>query len=736
MTTTTLRAAGLALLLPLTLAWPALAAPGASPTQAPSIPATLAVPDYPETRRVAQVDTLHGQRIEDPYRWLEDDRSPETAAWVAAQNRVTDAWLAQLPFREALRTRLTQLTDFARATVPERRGDWLYYRHNTGLQNQNLIVRQRVAGGPMETVLDPNTLSADGTTAVRQFSIDPAGRWAAYTVSIGGSDWQQIRVLDLRTGQTLPERIDWVKVSGLAWAGDGFFYSRYPAPADGRVLSAKNERHQVAFHRIGTPVAEDALVHDDPANPQRFHWLSTSEDGRWAVLSISDRGRGQRGNALWVKDLSKPEARFVPVVAEPGVSSFTFVDTLGTGADARLLVRTNHRAPNGRAVLIDPAAPDEARWTTVVPERAQPIQQVHAAGGRIFVLRLQDATTRVEVLRADGTPEREVQLPGLGEAEGFDGRADDRAVYYRYASFDRPPTIYRYELASGRSTPFLAPTVAGFDPADYTVRQVFVPSKDGTRVPMFLVHRRGLAADRRHPVLLYGYGGFNVSLTPWFSAQRVALLEQGVVFAVANLRGGGEYGQAWHHAGTRLRKQNTFDDFIACAEWLIDQKITEPAKLAIEGGSNGGLLVGVAINQRPDLFAAALPQVGVMDMLRFHKFTIGWNWIPDYGTPDDPAEFKVLHGYSPLHNIREGVRYPAVMVTTADHDDRVVPAHSFKYAAMLQAKAARANPALIRIETKSGHGASSTAKRIELATDTYAFLLHTLGVGFRREASR
>jgi len=379
-------------------------------------------------------------------------------------------------------------------------------------------------------------------------------------------------------------------------------------------------------------------------------------------------------------------------------------------------------------VLVDPVVPGPAHWATVVPERPQALDSVGAAGGRIFVRRMQDATSRVEVLRPDGTLERRVDLPGLGDAEGFIGRADDDAVYYGYTSFDRPPSVWRYDIASGRSTPFFEPSVAGWDPSAYTVRQVFVPSKDGTRVPMFLVHRQGLQTDGRNPTLLYGYGGFNVSMKPWWSSQRVALLEQGVVFAVANIRGGGEYGEAWHQAGARLAKQNTFDDFIACAEWLVQQRITDSSRLAVQGGSNGGLLVGAVINQRPELFAAAIPEVGVMDMLRFHKFTIGWNWIADYGNPDDAAEFAVLRGYSPLHNIRAGARYPAVLVTTADHDDRVVPAHSFKYTAALQALAARDKPVLIRIETQSGHGASSTTKLIDLAVDRFAFLFRSLGV--------
>ena len=700
------------------------AAPPLAAQLLPSL-APNAAPDYPLTRQVEHVDTYHGQRVADPYRWLEDDRSAETAAWVAAQNRVTDTYFERIGFRADLQTRLTQLFDHPRRTVPERRGNQLYYRANTGLQNQNVVWRQAGPDGKPELVFDPNTLAADGTTRLGQFVLQPSGRHAAYTLSQAGSDWQELRVLDLATRTPLPERLQWVKVSGIAWAGDGFFYSRYPAPAAGTELSARNDDHRVYFHRIGTPQSADELVYADAARPQRFHTVATTEDGRWAVLSVSERGSGRRGNALFVRDLRSEDKTFRPLVPDIGDASFSLVEQHA----GRLLLRTDDGAPNGRIIAVDPARPGREHWQTVVAERAdEALRGASLAGGRLFVLTLKDVSSRAYVHMPDGRLEREIALPGLGTASGFGGQADDTGIFYSYTSFDTPPVTFRYDVASGQSSVHHRTVVPGYDPADYVTRQVFFTSRDGTRVPMFLVHRKGLVAHGLNPTLLYGYGGFGVSQLPAFSAQRLALLEQGVVFALANLRGGAEYGRAWHQAGTKLKKQNTFDDFIAAAEWLHQARITSPEKLAIQGGSNGGLLVGAVINQRPELFAAAVPQVGVMDMLRFHKFTIGWNWIADYGSSDNADEFKALLAISPLHNIRPGQRYPAVLVTTADHDDRVVPAHSFKYTATLQSRADRMRPVLIRVDTRSGHGASNTSKQIASAAEVYAFLLHTLGV--------
>lgn len=686
---------------------------------------------YPPTRTVDHVDTYHGTTVADPYRWLEDDRSAETAAWVAAQNRVTDDYFSRLPARSALQQRLAALWNHAREGVPVQRAGWLYFSANSGLQNQAVWMRRPVAGGPAEVVLDPNTFSADGTTRLGVFSIAPSGRHAVYALSTGGSDWLNYRVLDLQTLQPLADDLRWVKVSGVAWAGDGFFYSRYPAPPEGRALSAVNERHQVFFHRLGTAQADDRLVYENPDHPQRFHTVSTTSDGRFAVLSISDRGRGQRGNALWVRDLKgPPDAAFRPLAPANGAvgdDSFVLVDSL---PDGRIAVRTLRGAPNGRVVAIHPLHNAKADWTTLVPQRDEALRGATRVGNRLFITTLKDVSSRVYVHRLDGRLLQALPLPGLGTVAGFDGGEADTTAYFSYTSFDQPTSIYRVGLDGGVPELLTTPNIPGYTPGQFTTRQVFFTSRDGTRVPMFLVHRRGLKMDGQRPTLLFGYGGFNVSQLPGFSASRLALLEQGFVFALANIRGGGEYGQAWHRAGTKLNKQNTFDDFIAAAEWLQREGVTRRDRLAVQGGSNGGLLVGAVINQRPELFRAAVPQVGVMDMLRFQKFTIGWNWVADYGSSDNAEEFAVLRAYSPLHNLRPGALYPATLVTTADHDDRVVPAHSFKYAAALQATVSKQRPALIRVQTASGHGASNTAKLIEGTAEVYAFLLHELGVAW------
>jgi prolyl oligopeptidase len=679
---------------------------------------------YPPTRKVDHVDTYHGTAVPDPYRWLEDDNSAETKAWVDAQNKVTFAYLERIPFRAPLKARLEKLFDYPRYSAPTRRGNRFFFTRNSGLQNHAVHYVQTGLEGPPEVLLDPNTFSADGTTRLGTFALSRSGSHAVYGISKGGSDWQEYRVLDTVTRKTLDDRLDWIKVSGAAWHGDGFYYSRYPAPEKGHELSSKNEHHKVYFHRLGTPQSADALVYEDAANPQRFHGVRTTEDERFAILTVSDRGKGRKGNALFVRDLAAGDKAFAPLIPGIGDDSFSVIENVG----GKLLVETDAGAPNGRVVLIDPRSPAPANWTTILPERPEPLRSADVAGGKLFATYLKDVTTRAYVFSLDGTPEHEIVLPGLGAASGFGGRADDTLVFYTYTSFDVPPTVFRYDIASRTSSVYRAPEIPGFRAADYETRQVFFTSKDGTRVPMFLVHKKGLALDGSNPALVYGYGGFGITTAPGFNSQRLALLEQGVVYASVNLRGGGEYGETWHEAGMKLKKQNVFDDCIAAAEWLVANRYTSPAKLAVQGGSNGGLLVGAVINQRPDLFRVAIPQVGVMDMLRFHTFTIGWNWIADYGSSDDSEQFKALFAYSPLHNIKAGAIYPATLITTADHDDRVVPAHSFKYAATLQEKASRTNPALIRIEAKSGHGASNTSKQIETTADVYAFILYNLGV--------
>ncbi|MCC7340041.1 MAG: S9 family peptidase [Bryobacterales bacterium] len=685
-------------------------------------PAWLAAQiSYPAAAKVEHTDTYDGVKVADPYRWLEDSDSPETAAWVEAENKVTSAYFARIPYREAVRNRLRQLYDYARYGAPIRRGEFFFFQKNDGLQNQSVWYVQKGLNGKPEVLLDPNKLSPDGTTRLDSFILSKDGKHVVLALSEGGSDWKTVQVLDVASRKTLQDELKWVKVSEFAWAGNGFFYSRYPEPKDGNVLSAKNENHQVFFHKVGTAQSQDALIFEDPANPQRFHTVTTTEDERYAILNVSDRGKGKDGNALYYEDLSTPGAKFLPIVSEIGNDIYEAVDHVG----GEFLIRTNANAPNGKVAAFTIAT---GAWKDVLPEKPEALRDVKAAAGKIFASYLKDVATRVYRYSTAGRLEAEVKLPGLGNAEGFDGNTDDQFVFYTYSSFDYPPTIFRYDVAANRSSVYRAPVIPGFQSARYETKQVFVTSKDGTRVPMFVVHKRGLKLDGKNPALVYGYGGFNISTNPTFNSMRLALLEQGFIYASVNMRGGSEYGEKWHEAGMKLKKQNVFDDFIAAAEWLVANHYTSPAKLACQGGSNGGLLVGAVINQRPDLFRAAVPQVGVMDMLRFHKFTIGWNWIAEYGSSDNPEQFKTLYAYSPLHNIRTGVKYPAVLVTTADHDDRVVPAHSFKYIATLQEKAAKGRPALIRIETKSGHGASSTEKSIAMAADIYTFLLHELGV--------
>ncbi|MCU0634838.1 MAG: prolyl oligopeptidase family serine peptidase [Gemmatimonadaceae bacterium] len=678
---------------------------------------------YPVTRTVDHVDRYHGTAVPDPYRWLEDDTSAATKQWVDAQNRVTFGYLAGIPYRAALKERLTQLLNYPRLSQPVEKGPWVFFSKNDGLQNQSVYYIQRGMTGTPEVLIDPNTLSTDGTTRVAALTPNKAATHLAYFISKAGSDWQEIQVMELATRRILPDRVRWVKVSGIAWAGNGFFYSRYPTPADTTTaLSSKNENHLVYFHTLGTAQDADQLVYSDPAHPQRFHTVGTTDDERVAILSISDRGQGKDGNAFSVRDLSRGETTWRPIVT-------TFDDQFGVidnDGDA-LLVQTNRGAKNNRVVRIDPANPAEAAWRTVIPEAPEPLGGVQTAGGHLFADYLKDVTTRVREFDYTGRLIREVVLPGVGTAGGFSGERSATSTFFTFTSFTEPPTVYRYDVATGTSTRFRETTLP-FDPTRFEARQVFATSKDGTRVPMFIVAKKGLVLDGTNPTLLYGYGGFNISLPPSFSALRMAFLEQGGVYVQANLRGGAEYGDAWHEAGMKEKKQNVFDDFIACAEWLIANKYTSSKKLAIQGGSNGGLLVGAAMTQRPELFQVALPAVGVMDMLRFHKFTIGWNWIADYGSSDDPAGFQYLKAYSPLHNLKAGTDYPATLVTTADHDDRVVPAHSFKFAAALQQAHGGTRPVLIRIETQSGHGSSSTSKQIEETADVFAFAMYNLGM--------
>ncbi|MFQ3580576.1 S9 family peptidase [Chloracidobacterium validum] len=679
---------------------------------------------YPPSKKVEQVDDYHGVNVADPYRWLEDADSPDTKAWIEAQNKVTFGFLEGIPERARIRERLTQLWNYEKFGVPFQEGGKYFFTRNDGLQNQSVLyVGNNPDGSAARVLLDPNRLSSDGTVALTGYAVSDDGKWLAYGLATAGSDWNEWRVRNVETAEDLPDRIQWVKFSGASWTKDskGFFYSRYDEPKEGNLLQSTNYYQKLYYHRIGTPQSEDQLVYERKDHKEWGFGGYVTDDGRYLGIAVT-MGTSPK-NLIFYKDLTNPEAQVVELIPD-FIADFTPVGNDGT----MFYFRTDWEAPRGRLIAIDITRPEPANWREIIPQTDNKLEGVRFVGGQFIGLYLADAKTQVRVFDRDGKPVREVELPGIGTAAGFGGKPDATETFYAFTSFAQPTSIYRYDLATGKSTLVKQPKVA-FDPDDYEARQVFYKSKDGTRVPMFIAHRRGLKRDGKRPTLLYGYGGFNISLTPAFSPARIAWLEMGGVLAIPNLRGGGEYGEAWHQAGTKLNKQNVFDDFIAAAEWLIREKYTSPAKLAIQGGSNGGLLVGACMTQRPELFGAALPAVGVMDMLRFNKFTIGWAWESDYGSPQNPEEFKALYAYSPLHNLKPGTRYPATLVTTADHDDRVVPAHSFKFAAALQAAHKGDAPVLIRIETKAGHGAGKpTAKLIEEAADIWAFLVKTLQI--------
>ncbi len=676
---------------------------------------------YPVTATTNQVDRLHGVAIADPYRWLEDDNSPQTRAWVEEQNKITFAWLESAVERPALRARLTRLWNYERYGIPFKEGGRYFYSRNDGLQNQSVLYTRTALEAPAEVLLDPNGLSADGTVALSGYAISQDGRHMAYGLSSSGSDWQEWRVRNVQTKEDLADRVNWVKFSGASWSKDGlgFYYSRYDEPAEGARLTKANYYHKLYYHRLGTPQAEDRLVYHRPDQKEWNFQGEVTEDGRYLVISASEGTSPKR--RVFYLDLRQAGAEVTPLLTDFD-AAYDFVDNDGPV----FWFRTDLKAPRGRLIAIDITQPARAQWKEIIREAPETVVGVSVVNNRFAISYLKDARTQVKIFELDGRFAREVTLPGLGSAGGFGGKRHDSETFYSFTSFTTPGTIYRHDLKTGASTVFAQPKV-DFDSPAYETRQVFYTSKDGTRVPMFITARKGVALDGSNPTLLYGYGGFNIPVTPSFSVATAAWLERGGVYAVANLRGGGEYGEEWHQAGTKLKKQNVFDDFIAAAQWLVANRYTRPDKLAIMGGSNGGLLVGAVLNQRPDLFGAAIPVVGVMDMLRFHKFTIGWAWTSDYGSPENPDEFKALLAYSPLHNIKRGARYPATLIVTADHDDRVVPAHSFKYAATLQAAQAGPAPILIRIETKAGHGAGKpTAKLIEEAADRQAFLAKAL----------
>jgi prolyl oligopeptidase len=680
--------------------------------------------EYPKTKTVDLVEEIHGQKVADPYRWLEDDvrTSPEVRAWVEAENRVTFGFLRSIPGREAIGRRLTELWNYERYSPPAVRAGRYYYLKNDGLQNQAVLYVADALDGPPRVVLDPNTWSKDGTVAIAGLAASDDGRYLAYARSAAGSDWQEWFVHDLAAGRDLDDHLRWTKFTNAAWTTDGrgFFYCRFAEPKAGEEFKALNENQKVYYHRVGAPQADDVLVYERPDEPRWGFSPTVSEDGRWLVLQ-SYVGTDPK-NRVFYKDLGEPYGTVRPLV-DTIENEYTFLGNDGP----RFYFKTDLGAPRGRVVTIDTRAPaDKPR--EIIAESPDALEGVSLVGNQFVATYLHDAATRVRVFRIDGSALRDVELPGTGSAGGFGGRRSDVETFYAFSSFQTPDTIYRYDLLTGESRLWRRPKV-GFDPDQYEVRQVFYTSKDGTRIPMFLAHKKGLALDGDRPTLLYGYGGFGISLTPSFSVTHLAWMELGGVYAVANLRGGGEYGEAWHDAGKLSHKQNVFDDFIAAAEWLVANHVTKPARLAIQGGSNGGLLVGACIVQRPDLFGAALPAVGVMDMLRFEKFTAGRYWVDDYGSVADPQQFRTLYAYSPYHNLKPGVPYPATLVTTADTDDRVVPGHSFKFAAALQRAQAGDAPVLIRIETSAGHGGGKpTAKIIEEAADEWAFLVQVLGM--------
>jgi prolyl oligopeptidase len=680
---------------------------------------------YPPTRKAEVVEDFFGTKVADPYRWLEDDNSAGTKAWVEAQNKVTFAYLEQIPGRAKIRERMTRLWDFEKFSAPFKRGKRYFYSYNTGLQNQSVLYVTEDPKAKGRVLLDPNTLSKDGTVALSGASFTEDGGLMAYSVSVAGSDWQTWKVRDVATGKDLPDEIRWSKASGASWLkdGSGFFYSRYEAPKEGGALTGVNNNHMLYFHKLGTPQSQDALTYQRPDQPEWYLGGSVTDDGRWLVITGNKGTNPETG--LFLKDLTKPGSPVEPFLDRMD-ATYSVVDNEGD----TFFVLTNQGAPRNRLVAIRRGQADPSQWTELIPQAQgrDVLESVSLVGNRFIATWMRDAHSVVEFYDLQGKRTSALALPTLGTVTGFGGRRQDTETFYTFGSFAYPGTIYRLDLKTAKSTVFRAPKVA-FKPADYEVEQVFYPSKDGTKVPMFLVHKKGLKRNGQNPTLLYGYGGFNVSLTPGFAVSRLVWLEMGGLYAMPNLRGGGEYGLEWYDAGRKDKKQNVFDDFIAAAEWLVANKYTSTPKLAINGGSNGGLLVGACLTQRPDLFGAAVPEVGVMDMLRFHKFTLGWGWKSDYGSSETKEGFETLMKYSPLHTIKPGTKYPPTLITTGDHDDRVVPAHSHKFTATLQAAQAGPAPILTRIETSAGHGAGKpTAKQIEERADVLAFLVKSLGM--------
>ncbi|MGJ8697094.1 MAG: prolyl oligopeptidase family serine peptidase [Verrucomicrobiaceae bacterium] len=677
---------------------------------------------YPDSHPTDHTDTIHGVTVPDPYRWLEDLNSEQTHTWIEEQNALTEKFLSAIPGRESLKSHLTKLWNVERYGTPFLEGDRYFFSKNDGLQNQSVLYTTSSLDHEPTVLLDPNTLSADGTVALKDYEISHDGKLMAYSTSASGSDWIEWKVRDIATGKDLPDHLKWSKFSGATWARDnsGFYYGRFPTPKKGEEMMAQNTHKKIYFHKVGTPQSDDQIVYERPDHPKWGLYAGLTEDGRYLLIDVS-RGTDTK-NGFFYRDLSQPDSPVVELLPDFD-ASYTFIGNVGS----TFYLQTDLDAPKLKLIAINLEKPARAHWKTIIPEAPDTLRSVSHVGGILIANYMKDAHTSLRRFQLDGSPLGPIALPGLGTAGGFSGKSDQNETFYSFSSFTSPGAIFRYDIKTNTSTLFKKPDTR-FNEDDYQTTQIFAPSKDGTKVPMFVVHKKGLQLNGQNPTLLYAYGGFNISILPRYSPATIAWLDMGGIYVSANLRGGGEYGEDWHQAGMKLKKQNVFDDFIACAEHLIAQKYTSSKKLAIHGGSNGGLLVGACLTQRPDLYAAALPAVGVMDMIRFQKFTIGWAWQSEYGFPDDNAdEFKYLLGYSPYHNCLPGKSYPATMITTSDHDDRVVPSHSYKFAAALQAAQAGPAPVLIRIESKSGHGAGTpTSKQIEQVVDKYSFLAKSL----------
>lgn len=679
--------------------------------------------NYPEARKDSTINCYFGTKIADPYSWMENDTTAEVAAWVKAENEITFNHLSKIPFRKQLTDRLTEIINYEKIGAPSKKHGKYYYFKNDGLQNQSVLYVKDALDAIPEVLLDPNKFSDDGTVALDQISISNDGKYLGYTISRNGSDWREIFIIDLNTRQHIEDHIVWAKFTGIQWYKDGFYYSAYNTPEEGKEYSNINENHKIYFHKIGTPQSEDILIYENPNYPRRFHTCTVSQDEE--TMFVYESG-ANNGNRLYFKDLESDND--FTLIANNDNFDYRFIDKIGD----YLYFYTNENAPKYKIMRTHIDKPNSENWEDVIAENKNTLKGCKVISGHFIITYSEDVADHAYVYDFDGNKIQEVTLPSLGSVS-FSGNKDDDEIFYTFSSYIHPASIYKYDIKNNQSTLYLAPELK-FNPDEYTVEQQFFASKDGTRIPMFLIHKKGITKNGKNPVLLYGYGGFNISLTPSFATSRIPFIENGGIYVVVNLRGGGEYGEDWHNAGTKMQKQNVFDDFIAAAEYMINEKYTSIGNIAIMGGSNGGLLVGAVVNQRPDLYTVAIPQVGVMDMLKYHKFTIGWNWAPDYGTSEDSEEmFRYLLNYSPMHNIKnDGTPYPAILVTTADHDDRVVPAHSFKYTATLQAANTGDAPKLIRIETNAGHGAGKPiSKQIEETSDILAFIMHHLGMNYK-----